>query len=140
MNPPTRLLDLRSALVGLGLAAALVALTSLAPHAPPVKTARISLDPEAASIVRISSAHDYTVPAKQRLVLKAVGGSDLGPFGDGIQTDIKINGQVVLGTSTGKAGLQTLEFPLVAQAGDVISVEETRPSGAVPFVTGYLSE
>jgi hypothetical protein len=140
MQSLLRRFDLRSALIGLGVAGSLLLLTALAVPTPPVKTLRITLDPEPTSIVRISEGQTFQVPSKLRLVLKAVGVAGGGGAG-GSLLNIKINGEVVLGSTTGATGLLSLEFPLVAQPGDVVSVEE--PFGGLPeavFATGYLAE
>ncbi len=129
--------DLRSALIGLGLAGSLVLLTSLAMPTPPVKTVRISLDPDPSSVVRVDEGELFIVPNKLRLVIKAVTGG--GAIGGGF---VKINGEVILNTSSSDSpALLSLDFPLVAQAGDVVSVEESFPDpDRNAYVTGYLAE
>jgi len=136
MQSLARPLDLRSALVGLGLAGSLMLLTSLAVPTPPVKTMRISLDPEPSSIVRVHEGESFQVPQKLRLVLKAAGttGGGLGAI------DLKINGVTVL-LSNGADPVGAFPFPIVAQPGDVVSVGEPFPDpNNIPFATGYLSE
>jgi len=133
----SRRLDLPSTLVGLGVGASILVLTSLATPTPPVKTLRISLDPDASSIVRISEGETFKVPQKLRLVLKAAG-STAGGFGS---IDVQINGETVFGSFGAGPELGAFAFPLVAQPEDVVSVLD--PSGdpnVEPFVSGYLSE
>ena len=129
-----RRLDPRSALVGLGLTGSLVLLTSIAVPTAPMKSMRINIDPEASSIVRIDEGGSYKVPDKVRLVLKAVGA--------GSQVSVSINGAVLFDTGiTDHPPIQLFPFPLVAEPGDVVAVEEGFPDpDRLSFVTGYLSE
>jgi hypothetical protein len=133
-SPPP--IDIRSALVGLGLAGSLILLTSLARPTPPVKTVRISLDPDPSSIVRIEEGETFTVPQNLRLVLKATGSTQ-----DGLNAiELQINGETVF-SNGGASELGAFAFPLVAQPGDVVTVlQPFSAPESTPYVTGYLSE
>jgi hypothetical protein len=85
--------------------------------------------------VRISDGQTFNVPTKLHLVLKAAG-----PTHTFSGVRVSINGQVVLDEG-GASPLGAFAFPLVAHAGDVVTVDEPFPSpDSTPYVTGYLSE
>ena len=135
--PLARSLDLRSTLLGLGLAGSLFCLTALAATpTPPLKTVRLSFDPDPTSIVRVDEGESFTVPAKLLFVIKAVG---LDPMA---WVEVKVNGDLVFtASSSDNSGMLNLGFPLVAKAGDVVSLETSFPDPQRPsFLTGYLSE
>jgi len=135
MQASSHPIDLRSALAGIGLAASLFILTSIATPTAPIKTMRISLDPDPASIVRISEGETFKVPEKLRLVLKAA----MSTQGGLSAIEVQINGIAVL-SEGGASELGAFPFPIVAQPGDVVTVLQPFPSESTVFVTGYLSE
>lgn len=128
-------LDTRSALVGFGLAGTLFLLTAIAAPTPPLKAVRLNLDPDPAAIVRISEGQSYQVPPKLHLVLKAA----VPTRGDG-GVLVRINGELVYSKGGAGSELGAFVFPIVANAGDVVTVEEVFPTtdGSV-YVTGYLA-
>ena len=130
-----RHIDPRSALIGLGVAGSLVLLTSLAAPPSQLKTVRIILDPDPSTVVRVDEGEVYEVPSGRRLVIKAITGE--GSIGG---SRIKINGALVLNSSASDSpAVLSLEFPLVAEAGDEVSVEEGfADPDRNAYVTGYL--
>lgn len=138
MNTTLSRLHFRSLLAGFGIAAALMALSSFAIPTPLLKTLRILLEPDPASIVRIPEGGSFVVPPKLSLVIKAA--ADSGDFGMGAAR-ILINGSPVLNLRIEFQEMVTLPFPLVAQAGDVVTVVDANVDpNFLAFVTGYLSE
>lgn len=127
-----------SLVAGSGIAAAVVALSSFAIPVPLLKTLRILLEPDPSSIVRIQEGDSCVVPPKLSLVIKAAAVTS--DFGMGAAR-IKINGTPVLTLRIDFQEILALPFPLVAQAGDVVTVEDVNADPNFrPFVTGYLSE
>lgn len=98
-------------------------------------------DPFASSIVRIPEGTPYTVPPNTMLVLKsfastATGGASSSRF------LLKINGVLIVGGNVGDNGAAVtgdLGFPIVANAGDVVSIEEDFPGPDTVLALGYLS-
>jgi hypothetical protein len=102
---------------------------------------RVVSDPFPSSIVRIPEGTPYTVPPNTMLVLKsfastATGGATSSRF------LLKINDVLIVGGSIGVNGTAVtadLGFPIVAGAGEAVSIEEEFPGPDTVVALGYLS-
>ena len=125
----------RSVLVGLALAG--VAILALGALQPAERVQHVNSDPLPGAVVRIVEGQNYVVPQGQALTVKA-----LGAVGGGQSAGLlKVNGVGVAQLpSLDAQGVAAFPFPVVASAGDTVTVEELYPDALTTvFAHGYLS-
>jgi len=102
-----------------------------------LRSERVQSDPHPATVVRIVEGVPYIVPPGTMLSVRVFGMNDYSFTAGNASMVLKIDGVPVLNVNTDKT--YDIGFPLVAPAGASVSVDETYPSDAAPFVLGYLT-